>query len=56
MSTIVEPINKPTSYIQAETRIILSNISWITYESLVTDLGDQSAIRLTCDQKKFFLK
>ncbi len=50
MSTIVEPINKQSSYIHIEPKVILSNISWATYESLVTDLGNQSSIRITYDQ------
>ncbi len=50
MSTLVEPITKQSSYVQIEPKVILSNISWATYESLVTDLGNQSAIRLTYDR------
>jgi Uma2 family endonuclease len=31
----------------AETRIILGHVSWETYEHLLTDLSDESAIRMT---------
>ena len=36
--------------VAAEQRVILSSVSWATYESLLADLADQSSIRLTYDR------
>lgn len=44
MATIAAPVN------QLDQRIVLSNISWETYEGLVADNVEQSSPRLTYDQ------
>ena len=53
MRTITEN-NLPTSITptsaQREAPLILRGISWQTYENLLTDLGEQSSLRLTYDQ------
>ncbi|KAF0188449.1 MAG: hypothetical protein FD167_6206, partial [bacterium] len=50
MSALVEPsIQKPETLL-GENRIVLYNISWTTYESLLRDLSSQSAPHLTYDQ------
>jgi Uma2 family endonuclease len=50
MSTLTENIKEKASREPAEQRIIIQNISWATYESLLADLADQSTIRLTYDR------
>jgi Uma2 family endonuclease len=52
MSTLAETINEKSSRPPAEKRIIIPNVSWATYESLLADLADQSTIRLTYDRGK----
>ncbi len=44
---IAIPINKT---IQSPDRVILQNISWRTYQSLVTDFEQEPAVRLTYDR------
>jgi Uma2 family endonuclease len=50
MSTLTETVNEKSSRQPAEKRIIIPNVSWATYESFLTDLADQSTIRLTYDR------
>ncbi|MBK7991999.1 MAG: Uma2 family endonuclease [Blastocatellia bacterium] len=52
MSAIIEtPILEPKEIVK-ENHIVLPNISWSTYESLLNDLADTTAARLTYNQGK----
>lgn len=51
MSTLVEtPTTSDSEPIEAENRLLLSNITWSTYQALLDDLANQSSVRLTYDQ------
>jgi Uma2 family endonuclease len=50
MPPALTAIDERTSQIPAEQRVLLSPVSWATYERLLTDLAQQSSIRLTYDQ------
>jgi Uma2 family endonuclease len=50
MSTFSETIIERSSRPPAEQRIIMQNVSWETYESLLRDLADQGSVRLTYDR------
>ncbi|MCI0423047.1 MAG: Uma2 family endonuclease [Acidobacteria bacterium] len=41
------PPNEALTQLPAELRIVLNHVSWETYERLLADLSDESAIRLT---------
>ena len=42
--------------IQSPDRVVLQNISWQRYQSLIRDLGQEPAIRLTYDQGAFEIR
>jgi Uma2 family endonuclease len=50
MAAILNEIERATVIEPAESRVLLRNISWKTYESLLEDLADCSAPRLTYDR------
>ncbi len=50
MSALVESSIQKGETLLGENRIVLHNISWTTYESLLRDLSSQSAPHLTYDQ------
>jgi Uma2 family endonuclease len=50
MSAPPATVQDRTTQVVAEQRVILSPVSWATYESLLADLANQSSIRLTYDQ------
>jgi hypothetical protein len=52
MSAIIETPILESKEIAKETHIVLPNISWITYESLLNDLADITTARLTYNQRK----
>ncbi|MFY9225482.1 MAG: Uma2 family endonuclease [Blastocatellia bacterium] len=52
MSAIIETPILESKEIVKEKHIVLSNISWSTYESLLNDLADKASARLTYDQGK----
>lgn len=52
MSAIIETPILESKEIVKEKYIVLPNISWSTYESLLNDLADKAAARLTYDQGK----
>lgn len=47
MDTLVTSPSETLVQLPAEVRIVLNNLSWETYEHLLKDLSDESAIRLT---------
>src|SRR2546429_5543671 len=49
MAAILEEPKTAIAAAPAESRVLLRNISWKTYESLLEDLADCSAPRLTYD-------
>ena len=50
MTTQTDAISEKMSRPPAERRVILQNVRWATYEGLLTDLANQSSIRLAYDQ------
>ncbi len=50
MAAILEEPKTAIAVRPAESRVLLRNISWKTYESLLEDLADCSAPRLTYDR------
>ncbi|HJZ68558.1 MAG TPA: Uma2 family endonuclease [Blastocatellia bacterium] len=50
MAAILDETETPTAVKPAESRVLLHNVSWATYESLLEDLADCSAPRLTYDR------
>ena len=43
-------LNPPTTTTTLVERVVLTDVSWETYESLLKDLADQSVPRLTYDR------
>lgn len=50
MPPLLTAIDERASQVAAEQRVLLSPVSWATYERLLADLAQQSSIRLTYDQ------
>ena len=50
MPPALTTIDERASQVAAEQRVLLSPVSWATYEKLLADLAQQSSIRLTYDQ------
>jgi len=50
MPPALTAIDERASQVAAEQRVLLSPVSWATYEKLLADLAQQSSIRLTYDQ------
>jgi len=47
MNTLITSTSETLTQFPAEVRIVLNNLSWETYEHLLADLSDESAVRLT---------
>src|SRR5271155_767857 len=50
MSATIKVDLGQSSYLLAEERVLLQNVSWSTYEQLLADLFSQSTPRLTYDK------
>jgi Uma2 family endonuclease len=47
MDSVISSPSETVTQLPAEIRIVLNHVRWETYEHLLADLSDESAIRLT---------